>query len=511
MGTLADFFAQNIVVIYFLYGLAFFGMGLAVLLESARSSDLRLARALRPLGAFGLMHGAHEWGEMFQRIAAAMTGYRLSPQELAFEQMWLVASFAALAVFGTMLIVPGPGERAPGAFRHWAPWWVPALLVTAWLAGLPLLWAFAGNVDQWLAAADVWARYTVGIPASLLAAWGLVRQQRAFREQRLASFGRDCLWAAVAFGWYGLVGQFFAPPSVLFPSNVVNSEVFQQLFGVPVQLFRAVVAALAAFFVVRFLRAFEVARARRLQELQDAHVREVEEREARRGDLLRQIVTAQEAERERVARELHDETGQALTGLGLGLRGVRASLQKDPAMAERHVVELEAMAGRALDELRRLIADLRPSHLDDLGLVAALRWYAREVQASAGVEVSVEAQNPKVALRPELATVLFRIGQEAINNVVRHADAKHATVRLCCDDDEVRLIVTDDGRGFQPDRVLAPQRDRHSWGLVGMQERAALVGGRLSVHSAPGQGTEILVVVPTDRTCADGKDQTAAG
>jgi len=200
-----------------------------------------------------------------------------------------------------------------------------------------------------------------------------------------------------------------------------------------------------------------------------------------------------------------------LTGLGLGLRGVRGALQQDPAMAERHVVELEAMAGRALDELRRLIADLRPSHLDDLGLVAALRWYAREVQASAGVEVSVEAQNPKVALPPELATVLFRIGQEAINNVVRHADAKHATVRLCCEDYEVRLIVTDDGRGFQPDRVLAPQRDRHAWGLVGMQERAALVGGRLSVHSAPGEGTEILVVVPTDRKCADGKDQAAAG
>ena len=489
-----ELLTHNFILIYFLYGLAFFAMGLAVLLEASQQSEMRLARALRPLALFGLMHGVHEWGEMFQRIIALTSDYHPAPDQEALRLIWLVTSFNALAVFGLMLIVP---ETSKPLERRMVLVGLPFGLTVVWAAGIPLLRPLAASMDAWVGAVDVWGRYTLGLPAALLACWGLVRQQHFFREQGLVSFGRDSLWAAVAFGWYGVIGQAFTQPSYIFPSTVLNSDLFLQLFGIPVELFRGALAALAAFFVIRSLRAFEVERQQRMSSLQAARLHEVERREALRGDLLRQVVRAQEAERQRIARELHDETGQSLTGLSLGLRSLRSSLRTDPAVAERNAQELEALAVRALDELRRFVSDLRPAQLDDLGLVPALRWYCQEVEARSSLAVEFEAPAAgRALLPPEVSTVLFRIGQEALTNIMRHAQARHVTVRLHISDEDARLFVHDDGRGFEPAQVLAPQTPRRAWGLVGMQERAALVGGYFQVTSAVGQGSEVLAVIP---------------
>jgi signal transduction histidine kinase len=503
-----EFLTQNFILIYFLYGLAFFSMGLAVLLEASQQSELRLARALGPLALFGLMHGVHEWGEMFQRIIALTSDYHPAPDQEALRLVWLVTSFNALAVFGLMLTAPessAPGQRRMLLFG------LPFGLTVLWALGIPLLRPQAANVDAWLVAVDVWGRYTLGIPAALLACWGLVRQQHWFREHGLESFGRDSLWAAVAFGWYGVIGQAFTPPSYIFPSTVLNSTLFLQLFGIPVELFRGGMAALAAFFVIRSLRAFEVKRQEQLANLQAARLQEVERREALRGDLLRQVVSAQEAERQRIARELHDETGQSLTGLSLGLRSLRSSLRSDPALAERNAQELETLAVRAIDELRRFVSDLRPAQLDDLGLVPALRWYCQEVQARAGLQVECEVPAGRVTLPAEVSTVLFRIAQEALTNIVRHAQARRVTVRLHLSTEDARLFVQDDGRGFDPQAMLAAHAPRRAWGLVGMQERAALVGGFFQVTSAPGQGAEVLAVIPLPPAQEQPHETTARG
>jgi signal transduction histidine kinase len=487
-----SFFSQNIILIYFLYGLAFFSMGIAVLLESGRSSELRFARALRPLAVFGLMHGIHEWGEMFEKILALTQNYKLTLDEHILRVIWLAGSFIALLIFGAWMITASSPATVPP--RRWV-WFIPATLTLIWIGGVPLLNPFADTPHEWLVLIDVWARYTLGIPAGMLAAFGFVQQQRAFRKQGLPHFGRDMLWAAIAFGWYGMFGQIFTQRSVLFPSTFLNTDLFISLFGVPVQLFRAAMAAVAAVFIIRSLRAFEVERARQINELKEAQMCEAQQRQQLQSDLLRQIVTAQEAERQRIARELHDETGQSLTAIGLGLRGVQSTIKSDPALAERQVIELESHAGRAIDELRRLVSDLRPSQLDDLGLVAALRWYTQEVESRTGIKVTLETQG-KRTLSPEVNTVLFRIAQEALTNVVRHAKANQTTVRLCLEASLATLSICDDGQGFDLQRELAHRHHRVAWGLIGMQERATLVGGTFNAVSAVGKGTEVTVVVP---------------
>jgi signal transduction histidine kinase len=207
-------------------------------------------------------------------------------------------------------------------------------------------------------------------------------------------------------------------------------------------------------------------------------------------------VAAQEAERQRIARELHDATGQTLTALGMGLRAAITSLAQDPRKASEILRKQEELVAASLDELQRVIADLRPSHLDDLGLPATLRWYTGEVQRRASLAVSFELNGEEHALPGEVATTLFRIAQEALTNVVKHGCAERASVRLSYLPQAVLLTVEDNGQGFEVERVLANASG--SWGLLGMQERAALLGGRLVVHSRPKQGTQVWVSIPQE-------------
>jgi two-component system sensor histidine kinase UhpB len=221
-------------------------------------------------------------------------------------------------------------------------------------------------------------------------------------------------------------------------------------------------------------------------------------------------VAAQEAERQRIARELHDETGQALTAIGMGLRGISTILREDRDKASHNLHQLEALVNRSLDELQRLIADLRPSHLDDLGLPAALRWYAAEVESRGALEVKVEVAGDEQAISTALKTALFRVAQEALTNVVKHAGARAAKVRLLYGPEAVILQVEDDGRGFDTSVLTNPEG--YSWGLVGMQERASLLGGRLRIQSKPGQGTTVAVTIPyQERAEEDNEHSTATG
>lgn len=461
-------------------------MGLLVMIEGGRSLDVRLRRALRPLAAFGLVHAANEWMEMFEAIAG-MGGKVFPAWMVGLRLAMLTFSFLSLAAFGSYLLALSSKTWRLSLI-------VPLALEAVWVFGLlilkgkypiPVLWDVA----------DVWTRYSLAIPAALMAAIGLIVQQRVFRQSGLVSFGRDALWAAVAFGWYGLAGQFFVRATPLPPSNIINQDLFQNLFGVPIQLFRALMAMAASFFVIRFLRAFQVEIDRRIVSLQEARLKESEKRETLRGELFQYVVAAQESERQRIARELHDETGQALTAIGLGLRGLSNSIRaSDLSRTNQTIGQLENLTAHSLDELQRLIADLRPSHLDDLGLPSALRWYASTLSERMQMRVHVDVIGEEREVAPSVKTALFRIVQEALNNVVKHANTKKANVFLRYEPTTVSVEVVDEGRGFDPQ--AAGSNGRVSWGLKNMEERAVLLGGRFEIHSHPAEGTKVEVSIP---------------
>jgi len=489
------------VLIFFFYGLAFFCMGLAILLERGHGSDPRLRVALAPLAAFGLIHGSHEWLEMFDRL-------EILPWAIPGHNAWelvriilLASSFLSLSTFGASLL-----DRARPRPR--LRWLDSLALSILWALGIGvLLNRLTVSLAFW-DAADVWSRYMLAVPAALLAAAGLLAQRRAFERAGLGQFGLDCLMAALAFAIYGLIGQTFTRQSVVPPSTLINSDLFLSLFGFPIQLLRAGMAIMASYFVMRFLRSFEVGQKAEIVRLQEGQLREAGAREALRLEMMRRNVGAQEAERQRIARELHDETGQALTALGLGLRGIESAVASDPSRAVQNVRQLENLVTRSLNELQRLIADLRPSHLDDLGLPAALRWYASEVQTRSQLPVSVEINGEPRPLTGAVNTALFRMAQEALTNTIKHASATQAKLRLNYGIESVTLTVEDDGVGFDTVR----RGKIGAWGLLGMEERATMLGGSVQIMSDPGRGTLVEAVFPDpiEARTEDGHS-TAAG
>ncbi|HKQ61014.1 MAG TPA: ATP-binding protein, partial [Candidatus Polarisedimenticolaceae bacterium] len=222
----------------------------------------------------------------------------------------------------------------------------------------------------------------------------------------------------------------------------------------------------------------------RLEQRVAERTAELAERERARQRLLGQVITAQEEERKRLARELHDETCQTLAALALRLDLAQAS------------PELRALAARCLDELRRLIHDLRPAVLDDLGLVPALRWYAERRLAAAGMTVRFEVGPLPERLPPALETALFRAVQELLNNVGRHAGAERVLVQVAAEGGRLVLEVEDDGAGFDPAAVRPARDEQRGLGLLGVHERVELFGGTLRVESAPGEGTRVVLEVP---------------
>jgi signal transduction histidine kinase len=699
MNPISAFFVENIVAIYFFYGLAFFTLGLALALASRRTSEFTFVQAIRPLAAFGLLHGLHEWVEMFQKIAEQNSGYTPTiPHELA-RLALLALSFVMLFAFGVLLL---RNERA----GKWPVWWPILGVIGLWgLSVLIAILVLKPSLAEGIALADVLSRYSLAIPGALLGTWALMAQQRTFREHAMPQFGRDLVWCATALLFYGAIGQIFVRATALPPSTFLNSTLFLQWFGIPVQLFRGVMATVLTIFMVRALNAFELENQRRLAGANQAkltaqaaalemerrishdmerlnvdlrlttrelalllelsnllaapmsltarlqavlqkivqsldfseaslillvkrdtgglHVpaalgfdpdtslyqsalhlaeqclkkaipmcrhhdgqviefaveeqvkcqapaspvvmlslpltaqqrvigslllsrgeipgplepvsvaefklmagiaqqlglslenarlyQEAQERESTLAELLHKVVGAQEAERQRIARELHDTTGQSLTAIALGLRGVETRLANDSSGLVEQIRELKSFGVNAIGELREIIADLRPSHLDDLGLVAALQWYVQEFEKRRAIPTAFVVEGQRTPLPHGYDIVLFRIVQEALINIAKHARATEAEVKLEFFPAQIAVTVSDNGRGFEPKTIMYNQRPLTGWGLLGIQERALLLGGQCEFDSQPGQGTCIRVKVPLMKETNHVEDTLVAG
>ena len=213
---------------------------------------------------------------------------------------------------------------------------------------------------------------------------------------------------------------------------------------------------------------------------------DLSERVAR--DALRRVVAAQELERKRLARELHDETGQALTSILLGLKEVEEA--RSPRQAQEAASALRELVVATLHSVRQLAVELRPKALDDFGLVPALERLAETFADQAGIEVDFQAAGVD-RLPPEVETALYRIVQEALTNVIKHAQASHVSVVLTRRNGAVTAVIEDDGRGFE-----ATGTDGAGLGLVGIRERLGLLDGRLAIESTQGSGTTIVAEVP---------------
>ncbi|SDI45197.1 ATP-binding response regulator [Propionivibrio dicarboxylicus] len=231
---------------------------------------------------------------------------------------------------------------------------------------------------------------------------------------------------------------------------------------------------------------------RHLEQRVAQRTRELEASEAHLRRLSEFLLRVREEDRRRFARELHDELGQSLTALRIDFNALTTSLStRDPMIAER-LATIDTMLNTTVDSVRRICEDLRPGMLDDLGLEAALASYARRFSRQFGILCDLSLSCEDFGLDEPMSTAIFRIVQEALTNIARHAEASHAMVALDERDGDLLVTIADDGRGLPPE----PTETRQSFGIVGIRERVSLLRGTVTIDSAPGRGTHIEVRLP---------------
>ena len=224
---------------------------------------------------------------------------------------------------------------------------------------------------------------------------------------------------------------------------------------------------------------------------------EVQRKDEIRGELLREIFSIQEEERRRIARELHDETSQVMASLAANLEAASGMLPATADKTKAILRKAQDLSISILDETHKLIYELRPTLLDDLGLVAAVRWLADNNLRAAGIKVIFRTVGQVRRLPHQLEATFFRVIQEAIGNIVKHAHAKNVSVSLHFKKSTIRVHIRDDGKGFDVEEAIASKDRPRGLGLLGMKERVELMSGTLSIRSRhDGGGTEIESEIP---------------
>ncbi|MBL8094903.1 MAG: sensor histidine kinase [Anaerolineales bacterium] len=454
----AHFFAINRPLVLFGYGLTFFVMGLAIFLQSRRHSRLRLARDLRWLAGFGVLHGIHEWGGLFIPIQAEYLPRPYIELMLALQIALLGASFACLLLFG-----------AAATEGHWGRLhWIGVGAIGVWGISFWFTFYLFPDAEQWLLAADVWARYLLGLPGSLLSAFGLYR----LAKETVAPLGASYIYrtlqvAGAALVAYAVLGGLIVPSMTFPPAQWVNREGVFQMTGVPVEVFRSLAGLVLAVAVIRALEVFE-------DELDEL----IEGMEADR---------IQTAERGRIGQEIHDGALQGVYSAGLILSTLTPQLKDQPDALGR-LEQAQQVLSSANNDLRAYMRTLRVEEAP-ISVVDALRLLIRDPRYRGLVEIKLDCGGDCDLATGQTHHILA-IVQECLANIVRHAQAQRVWITLHRVTDGLEIRIRDDGRGFAQDSITP------GWGLRAMQDRARLAGGRLSIESQPGRGTTVTYLAP---------------
>jgi len=462
MITLADFFLLNRSMIYFIYGLVFFLLGFAIILQTRQSSRLDFARSLRWLAAFGIAHGFHEWGDLFIPIQAEY----LSPETVRvlyiLHLILLALSYVFLFEFGLALLYTGKRGR-------WFHWLTP-LLFTGWfIALISILTPVDTDERLWRYPANALARYFIGFPGGLLAAYALRRHTMLrIKPLNVPKIVMTLQVAGIALGIYALLGGLVPPPIDFFPGNIINRETFTDFVGIPPLVFRSLVGLVIAVALIRALEIFDVETERRIEALEQ-----------------HQIITT---ERERLARELHDGAIQKVYTAGLLVEAT--SMLADPqseigAGLEKSIIVLND----AVADLRRNLTELHTGSTTPAeSLPTLLQQIAENPHYTSMVNISLDldALNDRrlSALR---SSHVFAIVNEALANIVRHAQAKKVEIHTDDLGTQLQIKIKDDGVGI-------PSKPNAGYGLRNMRDRARLLDGNLTFTNS--KGTTVTLTIP---------------
>ncbi len=464
-NAIQQFFVFNHIILLFVYGQVFFILGLAIALQSWRHSRLSLARDLHWIAIFGLTHGLHEWGGVFIPLQAAY----LPPDAISIlliAQLFLLAiSFVSLFQYGIESLRPLPG--------YWRlVRYLPLTIFMIWLLYIFLPdFTLAEDITHWERTGDIWARYALGFPGGLLAAYGLQRKIQEDLIPRNVQYVVPMIrLMQIGFVGYSIMGGLIVPAGSFFPADVLNQESIQQLTSLPIQVYRSLLGLILMYTTIRTLEVFHTELDDRLTNIEESQI------------LL--------AERERIGRALHDGTLQTVYAAGLLLRSAERNVRRnDVEGGMSHLQQGIFTLDQAVTDIRSYIGTLNPQPTTK-SLAAGLTEIAHTFHHHFMVTTDLNLDMPpELMLSPIQISRLLAITNEAMSNVARHAHATKVLLSIIVNDGWLFLTIKDNGRGLPVDIV-------RGYGLNNMQDRARLLGGIIEISSIPNQGTTIAVKVP---------------
>lgn len=459
---LRQLIAVNAIIVQFVYGLAFFILGLAIALQSRHSSRLDLARSLGWLAAFGFVHAFVEWGDLFIPL---QTTYLSPPFIRGLENLHLLLlgiSFACLLEFGVALLEP---------LEH--PAWlhgVAAGTLAAWffVAFFPLR-SWIQAFQAWYNAGNALARYFIGLPGGLLAAYAL----RKHTYQRIVPMNvphivRAMQTAGVSLAVYAVAAGVLVPPVGFFPGNWLNADTFSRVFVITPPIIRSLIGLVIAVSTIRALEIFDVETARQIEAIEE-----------------QQLLAA---EHERIGRELHDGALQKVYTAGLLIQSAQ-KLAPAESPLEGRLATAVAVLDDAIVDLRKNLGRLRTAKSYAVPLTQGLSDLAADPRFGSLVKIRLDLDLPtSEGYSSEQSSHILAIVQEALANTVRHAHARHVAIRARRVDGRLMLAVEDDGTGL-------PEQIREGHGLRNMRDRAALLRGRLEVRPLE-KGASVILDIP---------------
>ena len=473
VDDLNRFFELNWLIVFFLYGLVFFVVGLAIALQSRRHSHLELARALGWLAAFGFTHGLHEWGAIFIPIQAQYVNPVIIELLQLFRVVLLALSFSFLFQFGAELL----RERWPRL----------TLFPLLFMAGWTFVFILPGiirvtDIDfaLWHNQASAWARYLLGFTGGVVAAAGLYYQaQRHIKPLNLQPIYRTLQIAGASLLFYAFLGGLVVSAADFFPANWLNETAVQNAIGIPLPVFRSLVGLVLAIAIIRTLDVFDVEVDRMIEQMQ--------------------IEQSLAAERDRIGRDLHDGAVQQLYSAGLMVSAARRKLFDDPAIAGQRLDRAMRTIDEAIAGLRATMGELRETPAVTT-LPDALQKQTADPRFTALMTVDLQMDLPETnsagagAFTPIQTHHISAILNEALSNAARHAHARRVEVIARQDGPCFQLTIRDDGRGFDPNQPTT------GYGLRNMRDRARLLGGQLHIQSQPNKGVTITLILPMEET-----------
>jgi len=465
MISLHDFFTLNKAIILFVYGLGFFILGFAIILQVQQSSRLELARSLRWLAAFGLTHAFNEWGDFFIPIQSQYLNHTVIRLLLVLQLILLAASFACLFEFGISVLSP---FNVAGWLKG-----VPTVLFAAWIfITFFVLLPIQPDLEEWHHSANALARYFIGLPGGILAAYGLrVHAIKRIKPLNVPVIFSTLRIAGVSLGIYAILAGLIPPPVNFFPGNILNVETFEQTIGIPPIIFRTLTTIMIAVAIIRSLEIFTLETQRKIEELEQ-----------------QQIINA---EHERLARELHDGAIQKVYTAGLLVESA-ARLTETKSDIGSRLERAVVVLNDAIADLRHNLAELHHTDVisSDETLIEMLKRLSEDPHYNTLVKMSLDLKLPaEKTLSPTRAHHVFAIINEAMANIVRHAKARNVSIHVHDLGEQLQVMIKDDGIGMAP--TAQP-----GYGLRNMRDRSRLLNGDLRFSEPSGKGTTVTLDIP---------------